>query len=91
MLNAYTLYFDAAGGSCSEVSREVSNSTAIDELPTPTRENYSFTGWHLTDGTLVTEETVFSTGLDQTVYAVGQKKPSQYILMQMVEIVRQRI
>lgn len=69
MLNAYILYFDAAGGSCSEVSREVANSTAIGDLPVPTRENYSFVGWYLADGTPVTEETVFSTGLDQTIYA----------------------
>jgi len=74
MLNAYTLYFDAAGGSCGETSREVANSTAIGILPTPTRENYSFAGWHLADGTHVTEETVFSTGLDQTIYAQWTEK-----------------
>ena len=37
MLNSYTLYFDANGGSCSESSRKVPNSTPIGNLPTHLR------------------------------------------------------
>lgn len=69
MLNSYTLYFDANGGICSEESRIVANSTKIGTLPIPEREHYTFMGWYLEDGTMVTEDTVFSTGMDVTVYA----------------------
>ena len=69
MLNSFTLYFDANGGSCDEESRSVPNSTKLGTLPTPTREHYSFNGWFLADGTAVNENSVFSTGADITVYA----------------------
>ena len=69
MLNSYTLYFDANGGSCAEGSRSVPNSTKIGTLPIPTRTHYSFEGWFLENNTQVTEESVFSTGADVTVYA----------------------
>ena len=75
MLYSYTLYFDANGGECSETSREVANSTAIGKLPVPTRDYHNFDGWYLGDGTKVSETTVFSTGLDQTVYAHWTLKP----------------
>lgn len=69
MLNSYTLYFDAQGGTCSETSRIVANSTKVGTLPVPTKEQFDFQGWFLSDGTEVTADTVFSTGLDVTVYA----------------------
>ncbi|MGM9524455.1 MAG: InlB B-repeat-containing protein [Faecousia sp.] len=69
LLNSYTLHFDANGGICDETSREVANSTALGSLPTPTKQYYTFAGWYMEDGTLVAENTVFSTGCDQTVYA----------------------
>lgn len=68
MLNSYTLYFDANGGSCTEESRSVPNSTKLGTLPTPTRTGFDFVGWY--DGeTKVTEDTVFSTGADVTLTA----------------------
>ena len=69
LLHSYTLYFDANGGTCSETSRVVANSTRIGTLPVPTLQYHSFDGWFLEDGTQVTEDTVFSDGVDVTVYA----------------------
>lgn len=69
LLHSYTLYFDPDGGECSTASKVVPNGVAIGPLPVPTKDNYTFTGWYLADGTPVTEETVFSMGLDQTAYA----------------------
>ncbi len=69
LLNSFTLYFNANGGSCNEKSRSVPNSTKLGTLPVPTRTHYSFEGWFLADGTAVTEESVFSSGADITVYA----------------------
>lgn len=69
MLHSFTVYFDTNGGECSEVSRTVANSTRIGALPTPAKEHYTFDGWFLSDGTAVTENSVFSAGTDITVYA----------------------
>lgn len=69
LLSSYTLYFDANGGTCNETSRVIANNTCIGPLPIPSRTQYSFLGWFLADGTQVTESTVFSSGLDVTVYA----------------------
>lgn len=69
LLNSYTLYFDANGGSCGEESRSVPNSTKLGTLPVATREHYNFVGWFLADGTEVTEDSVFSTGADVYVCA----------------------
>ena len=69
LLHSYKLYFDPNGGTCSETVREVANGTPIGTLPVPTRQYYTFAGWFLSDGTKVTADTVFSSGLDVTVYA----------------------
>ncbi|MBE6161481.1 MAG: hypothetical protein E7158_04600 [Firmicutes bacterium] len=44
--NTYTVTFDANGGSVSTASKEVVYGQAYDNLPTPTREGYTFKGWH---------------------------------------------
>lgn len=76
LLNSYTLYFNLDGGSCSETSRKVANSMPIGELPTPTKDYYTFDGWYLADGkTKATAATVFSTGTDQTLYAHWTQNP----------------
>ena len=69
LLHSYVLYFDADGGECNTDSIVVPNGVAIGTLPVPTKDNYTFTGWYLADGTPVTEQTVFSMGVDQTAYA----------------------
>ena len=42
----YTVTFDANGGTLSETTKEVSYHEPYGELPTPTREGYTFMGWH---------------------------------------------
>lgn len=75
--NSYTLTFNAYGGTCNETTRVVANCTPIGELPVPTRDYYTFVGWYLADRTTeVTAETVFYTGVDQTVYAVWTLNPT---------------
>ncbi|MGN0295388.1 MAG: InlB B-repeat-containing protein [Lachnospiraceae bacterium] len=69
LLHSYTLYFDAAGGTCETESMKVANAEKIGELPVPVRTGFSFDGWYTSDGMKVTEDTVFSDGLDVTVYA----------------------
>jgi len=43
--SAFTVTFDANGGTVAESSREVTAGTAVGTLPTPTRRGYGFVGW----------------------------------------------
>ncbi len=66
-----TLYFDAAGGTVSETSRQVTSGTPYGTLPTPAmRTGYVFDGWYTraTGGDLVTAATVAGSE-DTTIYA----------------------
>lgn len=71
----YIINFNANGGQVDKHSKSIDLGSAIGELPTPTRENYTFSGWYtgITDGTEVTSETVPST--DMTLYAHWIEKP----------------
>ena len=71
----YIINFNANGGQVDKHSKSIDLGSAIGELPTPTRENYTFSGWYtgITDGTEVTSETVPST--DMTLYAHWIENP----------------
>ena len=65
-----TLHFDAAGGTVSPTSRQVTEGQAYGTLPTPTRSGYTFAGWYTraTGGDAVTAQTVAGDE-DVTIYA----------------------
>ena len=69
--NKYTVTFNPNGGSVSETSRTVTYDTKYDELPTPTREGYTFNGWYTSasGGVKITASTVVSLTGNQTLYA----------------------
>ena len=67
--NKYTLTLDAAGGSVSPASIEVTYGEAVGELPEPARTGYTFGGWQL-DGETLTAETVWSAEENATATAV---------------------
>ena len=51
-VNNYTLTFDANGGNVSTTTKSVQYGQTYNDLPTPTREGYTFRGWYKTfDGT----------------------------------------
>ncbi len=68
--NAYTLSFNANGGSVSETSRAVTTGDAYGSLPAPARTGYSFSGWFTsaTGGSKVSESTKMGTK-NVTIYA----------------------
>lgn len=68
--NAYTLVFNANGGTISTSSKTVSYGSAYGTLPTPTRDYYTFNGWYTSSsgGTQVTASTTMGGG-NVTVYA----------------------
>ena len=64
-----TVTFDPNGGSVSPATRSVESGAAIGELPTPTREGYTFAGWWTAvDGGIQISESTRVVG-DVTYYA----------------------
>ena len=66
-----TVQFDGNGGFCSIVSQTALNGSPIGELPTPTRDGYSFLGWYTSDGVNITSGSVIDS--DMTLYARWEK------------------
>ena len=73
---AYTVTFDANGGSVSTASATTKDGK-LESLPTPTYDGYDFLGWHTQKdgGEKVTTDTVFTK--DTTIYAHWQKQAAQ--------------
>lgn len=68
--NSFTVTFDSNGGSaCSSIS--VTSGGTYGNLPTPTRQYYTFTGWHLNSptGILVTSGTTVTATGNHTLFA----------------------
>ncbi len=55
-----TLIFDADGGSVPKASMVVTCGKAIGDLPTPTRNNYTWKGWFKEDGSPVNSATIIN-------------------------------
>ena len=73
---AYTVTFDANGGSVSPASATTKDGK-LESLPTPTYDGYDFLGWYTQKdgGEKVTTDTVFTN--DTTIYAHWQKQAAQ--------------
>lgn len=69
--NAYTVTLNANEGSVSNESITVKNGSAYGNLPTPTREGYTFTGWYTSKsgGSKIASDTVATITSAQTLYA----------------------
>ncbi len=65
----FTLTYDAKGGSVSPGSKTLTFGDSLGTLPTPTKANYDFAGWKLSNGTAVSASTVPSSATNLTVYA----------------------
>ena len=81
-INAYTLRFNANGGSVSEASRKVNEGSGYGTLPTPRRDYYNFQGWYTaaSGGTKVSSSTKMGAS-NITLYAHWtQKAASGWVL-----------
>jgi uncharacterized repeat protein (TIGR02543 family) len=70
--NSYTVSFDAQGGVASLSDKVVTFDAAYGELPTATREGYSFAGWWTEMGgmgTEITDASIVAIPSDHTLYA----------------------
>ncbi len=54
----FTVIFDPNGGEVSQTSKEVIFGVEFGELPTPTKEGYTFEGWYTSDEKLITATSV---------------------------------
>ena len=61
--------FNANGGTVDTENKLIMWNSQIGELPVPTRNDCTFIGWYKTDGTQITEDTVFTELEDITVKA----------------------
>lgn len=72
-LNAFDITFDASGGKVDTSSKTVVYGDKYGELPTPTRDYYTFLGWFTeledNEGNEITSETVLDTAENITLYA----------------------
>lgn len=79
-LTSSKLSFDSNGGNAVSDIKTIYYGQKYGELPTPTRENYTFEGW-FTDkesGTEITANTVVNALVNQTLYA--HWTPNQYVV-----------
>ena len=67
--------FNANGGTCDTASKTVTTGKTVGTLPTPTRNNYTFTGWYTASsgGTQITSDTEVTA--KTTVYAHWTENP----------------
>lgn len=80
----YTLTFDPNGGKCAVSDKSVLFDTLIGEMPTASREGYTFLGWYgaADDGNRIHEQMRYNAPFDVTVYAHWEKiKPQNNIHM----------
>lgn len=70
-LIAFTVFFNANGGSVDPSSKTVYANGTYGSLPTPSRNGYKFDGWYTVsnDGVKITENTVVTLSENQTLYA----------------------
>ena len=77
--NAYTVTFDAQGGTADPQDKTVTYNVSYGTLPVPVRVGYAFGGWWTgADGTgaQVTEETNVTVAAAQTLYAAWREEPN---------------
>lgn len=74
--NTYTVNFDANGGTCSTLNKNVIFDSIYGSLPNPTRIGYDFLGWSSskTESKFVNSNNIYTTIGNQTLYALWKEK-----------------
>ncbi len=69
--NTVTFDLNGEGATCDTTSKKVAKNHVYGTLPTPIREGYIFDGWYTdaTDGSVVTQDSMFNEDSDVTLYA----------------------
>ena len=66
--NNYTITFNTMGGSVTLNSKKVTFNGLYGDLPTPTKEGFSFVGWFTEDNVEITNENIIEISNDHTLY-----------------------
>lgn len=77
--STYTVSFDANGGNSPQSSKVVTSGQIYGNLPTPSRNGYTFEGWYTekSGGSLITPITTVNLKGNQTLYAHWTKDPEK--------------
>ena len=75
----FTLKFNPNGGSVSTTTKQCSVDTAIGQLPTPSRDYYTFNGWYTatSGGSKIESTATYSTNSSVAIYAQWTLKPEK--------------
>ena len=68
--NEYNVTFDAKGGTVDPAAKKVTFDSAYGELPVPTKQGHTFSGWVNADNEVVSAETIVKTAADHTLTAL---------------------
>ncbi len=74
-VNTYTVTLNTDGGELENSTVTATFGEAIGELPTPTKEGYTFAGWVDAEGNAVTAETVYTATADMELTATWNAVP----------------
>ena len=79
---AYSVSFNANGGTVTPTSKTVTYDQKYGDLPTPTYTKHTFKGWYTSasGGTKVTENTIVKTASNHTIYAHWEADPDKITL-----------
>ena len=79
---AYSVSFNANGGTVTPTSKTVTYDQKYGGLPTPTYTKHTFKGWYTSasGGTKVTENTIVKTASNHTIYAHWEADPDKITL-----------
>lgn len=72
----YTITFNANGGACETTTMKGTVDTKLGTLPEATRQEYTFLGWYLADGTPITKE--FSKADNTNITLIAHWKANPY-------------
>ena len=79
VIQTLTVTFDPAGGTVSPTTKSVQRGAKYGELPTPTREGYSFDGWFTAGDQRVGADAYLESAADVTLTAKWTKLPGKKI------------
>lgn len=79
--NSYMVTFDGNGGFCATGNKQVSYAGTYGNLPTPTRENYTFEGWYTakSGGTKITDVSTVDITENVVLYAQWTPYKTMYV------------
>ncbi len=74
----YSITFNAGEGTCDTANKKVNYAEIVGTLPTPVKENSEFLGWYDSEGTEITETSIYTYSKNVSLNAKYAEKQSGY-------------